>query len=121
MKQKFVLAALISASLIAQQCFVSDTHAQAAPRQIEVLAKRFSFTPSELTLKKGEPVVIVLKSEDATHGIRVKELGIDFKAAKGQTNQVTITPDKTGDFAGHCSSFCGSGHGSMALTVHIVN
>jgi len=86
-----------------------------------VSAKKFSFTPNELTLKKGEPVVIVLKSEDANHGLRVKELGIDLKAAKGQSGEITITPDKTGDFKGRCSTFCGSGHGSMAITVHVVD
>jgi cytochrome c oxidase subunit 2 len=118
--QKLVLLPLIAAFLFAQQCFVLNANAQAAPRRIEVTAKRFAFTPGELTLKKGEPVVLVLKSEDVAHGLRVKELGIDLKVPKGQTSEATITPDKTGDFVGKCSSFCGSGHGSMRLTIHVV-
>jgi cytochrome c oxidase subunit 2 len=32
-----------------------------------------------------------------------------------------FTADKTGDFVGHCSVFCGSGHGGMSLTLHVVN
>jgi cytochrome c oxidase subunit 2 len=95
-------------------------HGQAAPRRIEVTARRFDFSPGEITLKKGEPVVLVLKSGDVAHGVRFRELGVSVNAAKGQTSEVTFTPDKTGTFVGHCSVFCGSGHGSMTLTLHVV-
>ena len=33
--------------------------------------------------------------------------------------ELAFTPDKTGDFVGHCSVFCGSGHGSITLTLHV--
>jgi cytochrome c oxidase subunit 2 len=71
-------------------------------------------------LKKGEPVVLVLKSADVAHGIRFKELGIETKIGKGQTSELAFTPDKTGTFVGQCSVFCGSGHGGMKLTLHVV-
>jgi cytochrome c oxidase subunit II len=119
MKLKFVLPSLCAALLVASLCFVHNTHAEATPKRIEVTAKRFSFTPNEITLKKGEPVVLVLKSEDATHGLGIKDLGINIKAAKGQTTEYAFTPDKAGDFGGKCSSFCGSGHGSMKFTLHV--
>lgn len=90
------------------------------PRRIEITAKRFSFDPGELTLKKGEPVVLVLKSVDVAHGLRVRELGVDVKVGKGATTEVQFTPEKTGNFVGHCSVFCGGGHGSMKLTLHVV-
>ena len=120
MKRKFVLDSISVALLVAQPYLILCAHAQTAPRRIEVSAKRFSFTPGELTLKKGEPVVLVLQSADTTHGIRIKELGIDLRAAKGQISELTFTPAKAGDFVGHCSNFCGSGHGSMTLTIHVV-
>jgi len=91
------------------------------PRRVEISAKRFSFDPGTITLKKGELVVLVLKSNDVPHGIRVRELGLDMKAPKGGSFEVRITPDKTGDFLGHCSVFCGAGHGSMTITIHVVN
>ena len=93
---------------------------QAAPHRIEVTAKRFSFDPGDLTLKKGEPVVLVLKSVDVAHGLRFRELGVEVKVNKGATSEVQFTPEKTGDFVGHCSVFCGGGHGSMKLTLHVV-
>jgi cytochrome c oxidase subunit II len=99
---------------------VQSAHAQTTPRRIEIIAKKFDFTPAEITLKKGEPVVIVLKSEDVAHGLQFRELGFNVKAPKGQTGEATFTPTKTGDFVGHCSVFCGSAHGKMKLTLHVV-
>jgi cytochrome c oxidase subunit 2 len=71
-------------------------------------------------LKKGQPVVLIVKSLDVAHGLRVRELNIDLKVKKGASSEVQFTPEKTGDFVGHCSVFCGSGHGSMKLTIHVV-
>jgi cytochrome c oxidase subunit 2 len=90
-----------------------------APRRIEVSVKKFGYTPSEITLKKGEPVVLVVTTEDVSHGLKFKELGLDTKVAKGKPGELSFTPDKAGDFVGHCSVFCGSGHGTMTLTLHV--
>lgn len=95
--------------------------AQSAPRRIEVTASQFSFAPGEITLKKGQPVVLVLKSQDVAHGLRVRELNLALKVSEHGTAQAEITPQKTGDFTGHCYVFCGRGHGSMVLTFHVVN
>jgi cytochrome c oxidase subunit II len=92
-----------------------------APQRIEITARRFAFDPGEITLKKGQPVVLVIKSADVAHGIRFRELNVSVKVAAGGTAEVQFTPDKTGDFVGHCSVFCGSGHGSMVLKLHVVN
>ena len=113
---------LLTVLLVLGLAVVSTTRmsiAEAPPRQINVVAKKFEYQPSEITLKKGEPVVITFKSLDATHGIRFKELGIETKMEKGGTGQLSFKPDKAGDFVGHCSVFCGAGHGGMMLTLHI--
>jgi cytochrome c oxidase subunit II len=95
--------------------------AQPEPQRIEITASRFAFSPGEITLKKGQPVVLVLKSADVAHGLRFREFNVDVKVKAGGTAQVQFTPDKTGDFVGHCSVFCGSGHGSMAFKLHVVD
>ena len=94
--------------------------AQQSPKRIDIAAKRFNFTPGEVTLKKGEAVMLVFNSSDTTHGIRFKELGVDTKVSKGRPTEVPLTPTQTGDFVGQCSVFCGTGHGGMALTIHVV-
>ena len=90
------------------------------PRHVEVVAKRFAFEPAEITLKKGEPVDFVLSSADVEHGVRIRALGLDLRVAKGKKAETTLTPQSTGTFVGHCSVFCGSGHGQMTLTIHVV-
>jgi cytochrome c oxidase subunit 2 len=120
MKLKTLLPSLFLGLLLGPLCFTHSGSAQDAPVRVEVTAKRFTFTPGEITLKKGVPVVLVLKSADVAHGLRFKELGVEVKAGKGQTSEVPFTPNKTGDFVGQCSVFCGLGHGGMKLTLHVV-
>jgi len=91
-----------------------------APRRIEVAAKRFSYEPAEVTLKAGEPVVLDLTSADVSHGIRFQDLNLNARVSKGKTSELVFTPTQVGDFVGHCSVFCGAGHGSMTLTLHVV-
>jgi cytochrome c oxidase subunit II len=100
--------------------WLSAVSAQAETRTINITAKRSTYDPNEITLKKGQPVVLVVKSLDVAHGLRVRELNINLKVKKGGSSEVQFTPEKTGDFVGHCSVFCGSGHGSMKLTIHVV-
>jgi cytochrome c oxidase subunit 2 len=120
MKKRLLLLAVSAALTIAAIQMTHSTLAQSAPRRIEVTASKFKFTPGEITVMKGEPVVLVVKSADAAHGLRFREFNQNIKVDKGGTAEMRFTPDKTGDFVGHCSVFCGSGHGGMALTLHVV-
>ena len=92
---------------------------EAAPQRVEITARRFFFKPAEATVKVGEPVVLVLKSADVSHGLRIADLGINLRVKAGQTGEVTFTPTKTGDFSGHCSVYCGSGHSLMKFVLHV--
>jgi cytochrome c oxidase subunit II len=120
MSLKSVLNSVFIAALLLFPLLGRSELTPSAPRRIEVTAKRFQYLPGEITLKKGEPVVLVIRSADVAHGIRFKELGIETNVGKGQTSELAFTPERTGTFIGHCSVFCGSGHGSMTLTLHIV-
>ena len=91
-----------------------------SPRRIEIQASKYSYSPSEITLKKGETVVLVLNSADVTHGLKVTELGIKADIKKGHPTEITVTPTETGHFKGKCSHFCGQGHGSMTLDINVV-
>jgi cytochrome c oxidase subunit II len=120
MKTKLMLLAVIVAIVTAAVFSTRMVRAQGEPRRIEVTAKRFSYDPGEITLKKGQPVVLVIKSADVDHGLRFRELNLDAKISKGKPAELDFTPGKTGDFVGHCSVFCGAGHGGMTLTLHVV-
>jgi cytochrome c oxidase subunit II len=93
---------------------------ETAPRRIDITARRFSYTPNEITLKKGEPVVLVFHTEDVTHGFKLPELHIKSEIKKGKDTEVAFTPKEVGHFVGKCAHFCGKGHGSMTLAVNVV-
>ena len=120
MKTRYTLLSTILCLILVAGYRDQSGAAQEAPKKIDVTAKRFEYQPSEITLKKGQPVVIVFKSMDVAHGIHFKELNLQAKIPKGGTAQLAFTPMQTGDFVGHCSTFCGSGHGGMAMTLHVV-
>lgn len=107
--KKLVIAALFAASLASR--------ADDAPKVVEITAKRFEFTPKEVTLKKGEAVVLRLKSEDVTHGFMQKKLKVDTDIEPGKTTDVTITPDTAGTYTVICDHFCGAGHGNMKMKI----
>ncbi|GGG85928.1 cupredoxin domain-containing protein [Edaphobacter dinghuensis] len=121
MKKKFLLLTLAIGALTVASLPVLQAQTQIAPQRIVITAKRFSYNPEEITLKKGQPVVLVLKSVDVAHGLRFRDLNVTVKVKAGGTAEVKFTPDKTGDFIAHCSVFCGSGHGSMSLKLHVVD
>jgi cytochrome c oxidase subunit II len=93
--------------------------ADQAPQTISITAQRFYFSPNEITVKKGEPVKLVIQSKDVTHGLKIESLGVRTEVKKGQISEVTFTPESAGAFEGKCAHFCGSGHGSMKFTVHV--
>lgn len=96
-------------------------HAKAKddPRVVAISAKRFEFSPSQITLKKGEPVTLRLTSEDVKHGFFSKALQLDAELVPGKTTEVTITPQAAGTFTTICDTFCGSGHGNMKMTITV--
>ncbi len=89
----------------------------AEPRVIEIVARRFQFTPATVTLRRGEPVVLRLRSEDVTHGFFSRPLGVDATIAPGKVTDVPVTPREAGRYPVICDHFCGAGHGNMKLLV----
>ncbi len=84
---------------------------------IQIMAKRFEYSPKEITLKKGVPVVLELTSLDRLHGFNCPGLKLRTDIQPGKVNTLRFTPDKAGTFPFHCDTFCGSGHEGMRGTV----
>lgn len=111
---------LRTASTLALLTFVVSSSpvmlAQDSTRQIPIVAKKFGYSPSEVRLKKGETVTLVLKSEDAAHGLKSKDLALDARIEPGTETKVVVTPQAAGQFTAFCNVFCGSGHRDMKMT-----
>ena len=88
--------------------------ARGAERVVRVTARKFVFTPNEIALKKGEPVVIELATEDVFMGFNVPELKVRSDIVPGKVMRLALTPDRAGTFAFLCDVFCGDGHESMS-------
>ena len=82
-----------------------------------ITAKRFEYSPKEITVKKGVPVVLQFVSADRLHGFACPSLGIRADIRPGKANSVRFVPDKVGTFPFHCDNFCGSGHEGMRGTI----
>lgn len=96
-------------------------NAAGEPRVIEIQAKKFQFTPSEVTLKKGEPVILRLTTEDRTHGFLLKPFKIDTDILPGKVTDIAVTPTATGQYLVICDHYCGTGHGNMHMKLTVVD
>jgi len=94
-----------------------SVRAQDEPRVITITAKRFEFSPNLITLARGETVKLQVKSEDVTHGLFLRPLGIDTEIVPGRVTELTVTPATAGTYRAICDHFCGAGHGGMKMTI----
>jgi plastocyanin len=91
----------------------SVSPAEPEPKVIEVVAQRFHYTPSRISVKKGQRVTLCLESLDVTHGLYLDGYGIDIKARPGQAGKAMFTAERTGRFTFRCSETCGEFHPYM--------
>ncbi len=117
---KYALSLAIPFVMIfALSAFVAGAPAtdQAKPVEqvIKITAKKFEYSPNEIRIKKGVPVIFEFTSLDRVHGFTVRDLGgIRATIEPGKATQVRITAPKAGTYEFHCDLFCGDGHEDMA-------
>ncbi len=100
----------------------ASAHVAAQPEEqvIKIMAKKFDYTPNQITLKKGVPVVLELTSADVLMGFSAPDLHVRADIVPGQVARIRIVPEKTGSFTFFCDIFCGSGHETMNGTIMVV-
>ena len=73
-------------------------------REFTISGQNFSFTPSSITVKKGDKVKITFKSIDGFHDFKIDEYGIATQQLKSPAEEVLeFTADKVGSFEYYCS------------------
>lgn len=85
----------------------------AKERIIAIEARKFVYTPNEITVKKDETVVLAFTAVDFIHGFFIPDMNIRADLKPGQVTEVRLTPGKAGEYAFLCDNFCGSGHEEM--------
>jgi cytochrome c oxidase subunit II len=109
----FSVSSVLSLMICALILIGLPVWAQDSEQVIEVQAKQFAFTPSEITLTKDVPVVLELTSLDVKHGFNCSGLGLRADIYPGKTTTLRFTPKKTGSFTFYCDVYCGEGHEDM--------
>ncbi|HWW06311.1 cupredoxin domain-containing protein [Collimonas sp.] len=105
------IGALLSGAVINVQ---GKAKTVAKERVIKIQAKKFVYTPNQIVLKQGEPVVLEFTSVDFMHGFKIPDMNIRADLPPGKVTQVRLTPDKAGEYDFLCDNFCGSGHEEMS-------
>ncbi len=93
---------------------VAATVKAQSPREIEITAYRFAFRPSEIPLKAGEKVVLLVTALDFPHGFDVPDLKMRHDLVPGKAVRIELqAPQKAGPLDFLCDNFCGEGHETM--------
>lgn len=98
---------------------VSIVSAEEDIQKLSVIAKRWEFYPSTITVRKDIPVKIYLTTVDFSHGFYLPNLPkgsgevSSIKLKKGEILIFTYTFTEVGEFTFMCNVFCGAGHSKM--------
>ena len=82
---------------------------------VRITAERFTFTPSQIKVKRGTVVEFRLRSDDTNHGFRIvgsDQNAIIPKRGRGEATLI-FRADSPGRYTFECSKMCGAGHSFM--------
>ena len=73
-------------------------------KEFSVDAVPFSFSPSTMSVNKGDTVKITVKNVNGTHDFKIDEFNISTRTLNtGETQTITFVADKAGTFEYYCS------------------
>ena len=107
------LLALLSALTLGGSVLALAQSGSAPELTIPVVARRFAYSPNEIVLKRGQPVVLEFTAIDFRHGFNIPDLKLRADLPPDQVTRVRLTPDKLGTFEFLCDNFCGDDHEEM--------
>jgi cytochrome c oxidase subunit 2 len=106
--------------VIFYQGYKAYVNMRVAPPQayeINVIAKQWSWTfkyPSghvdgSLYVPVGEPVRLVMSSQDVIHGLAIPAFRINMDVSPGRYTKIWFQADKVGEYQLYCTQYCGAG------------
>jgi cytochrome c oxidase subunit 2 len=110
------------AVLMVLACAGISAQSATAKKVVHVVAERFSFTPSHISVAAGTVIEIRLTSEDTAHGFRIAgPRGVDVTIPKRGRGEMVVTFEATeaGDYVFECSRMCGAGHSFMRGRIRV--
>lgn len=102
-----------AAALFAVSAYLAEKPLVGANIEIRVTARKYEFSPNEITVKRGDHIKLIITALDRSHGFKLEAFHVDQKLSEGEPATVEFTADQTGTFLFECSHFCGLGHQKM--------
>ncbi len=85
--------------------------------EIKMEAKNFEFLPSEIKVKKGDRVKLIITSQDVTHTFTLHAFGIEEELPVGQDVEIEFLADQAGTFAFYCNV---PGHSKQGMSGKLI-
>ncbi len=91
-------------SAVAKDTTVVKNTPVAPVKEFTIVGKNFSFSPSMITVRKGDKVKITFENSAGFHNFVIDEYGVSTKEVKSpNTETVEFTASKAGSFEYYCS------------------
>ena len=108
-----IRTALRSWLIVVAIALFAVSHSYSEPRVIEITCQKSVYKPDVIRVKKGEPLRLVITTNDVLHGFAIDEFNIAKEVAPGRPLTLDLTPDRTGEFIFYCVVRCGKQHRQM--------
>jgi cytochrome c oxidase subunit 2 len=119
---------IMGMALLALPAATTGGQRPSSPKIIRIVAERFLFTPSEISVEEGTTVEFRISSDDTSHGFRLTgpensggAAAIDLEVPKRGRGEARATFQATavGRYTFECSHVCGAGHDFMRGTLRV--
>ncbi len=90
---------------------------QGATKEFDIVAKKWEFSPSTITVSEGDTVILKIESVDVEHGFAIPTFGVSESLSPGKEVTVQFVADQKGTYSFFCNVYCGSGHSDMSGTL----
>lgn len=118
MFNRFLIALSLLIAVTASGLGSAAPAREAEPQVVNVIARRFSFDPATITVAVGQPVRLMVRSDDGVHGMEIKKFKVNKDIPRGgEAVIINFTPTTVGEFPIMCSEYCGDGHDDMRGTL----
>ncbi len=126
------LLLVIAIFYVGVQGFVNLRNVPPNAYEINVTAQKWSWTftypngaiTTELVVPAGEPVKLIMKSNDVLHSLFVPAFRVKQDVVPGRYTYMWFEAQEPADgydiFDLYCTEYCGKDHSSMTTTVHVM-
>lgn len=108
---------LAGATAFALAGLAAGVPASPARRVVPMVARKWTFVPGTVQVRKGEDIALQLTAPEVPMGFSLPDFQVRADVLPGRPVSLELRPDKAGTFTFLCDVFCGEGHETMNGTL----